>query len=479
MPSFSSKINRHPYILFFLFSILLCLSRSWEGVLDGDSMWYTILAQGVAENGFWDILYYRGKPFFDHPPLGIWLIALLFKVFGVSVYVAKFMNALALFGTTALIYKIGKYLKDENCGVIAGIIFLLTPQVIQLTGKIKLDMPLVFFSTLAMYGVILGSIISRRYYWLFGLGTALALLTKGVVGLAPVPVAFLSLILLKKWRDLFSLHFIIGLSLIVLIPLPWVLLVLSRLGTAPFIIYWHDHVQYAALLGRGEDRLPGFWYFAGVILTRGAPWSWVGIVTIFLLAKRWFKNGLDNSVFLVSWVVMIYLGYSIPKFKYSYYIFPIYPPLSVLAAFLLSKFASKEVVIKYSYVACAAVAFIISVFPVPLRLERSQGIVSILPAIIKAYEEKGLLKIGMIDVHPTDENNTYQLVAMNINPGIVVRSLTKSAWKSRLKLENDDNFDLVIINKRSMTGFRRELRRLRPIAFSNEYELFERLGERE
>ena len=471
--------NSHPYILFFLFSILLCLSRAWEGVLDGDSMWYTILARGVVESGDWGILYYRGKPFFDHPPLGIWLIALLFKLFGTSVYVAKLMNALALFGTTTLIYRLGRRIKDENVGVIAAIIFLLTPQVIQLTGKIKLDMPLIFFSTLAMYGVILGAVASRRYYWLFGIGTALALLTKGIVGFAPIPITVFSLILLKKWRDLISIHFIIGLILVVLIPLPWIVYLFLKLGTAPFIVYWNDHIQYAALLGRGEENLPGFWYFAGVLLTRGAPWTWVGLVTIFLLAKRWLRDGLDNSVFLLGWILILYLGYSIPKFKYSYYISPIYPPISILAALSLTRFISKEVVIKYSYVASIVIAFVISVFPVPLRLERSRGIVSILPAIQKQYGEHESLKIGVIDLHPTDENNTYQLIAMNIDPRIVVKPVTKSAWRSRLKREAEDDFNIVIIHKKSLDGFRYDLRGLKRVAFSNEYALFVKRVERE
>lgn len=474
MPPFSTRLFNtryaYPSILFLLFALLLGMSRAWEGVLDGDSMWYTILARGVVESGNWVVLSYRGEPWFDHPPLAIWILAILFHLFGSSVYVAKLMNTLSLFGVLFFTYKIGKTLKNEVTGLLAAVALIFTPHIIQLSGRIKLDMPLIFFSTLAIYTALKATTDSRKYYWVFGVATGAAILTKGVVGFAPLAVVFVSLVILRRWGDIFSLHFIGSLFALVIIPFSWVLAVISKLGTSPFVHYWRDHVLNAAVLGKGEANLPGFWYFSKIVLTHGIPWTLIALIGIYFLVRRWSKVGIDNTIFLVSWVVIIYLGYSIPKFKYAYYILPIYPPLAILSAITLSKYftkaKAKDRIINYSYYSLGLIAFVITVFPITVRLERSEGVVPLIPVISEKYTMNKGLTVGVLDFQRMEENNTYQLIALNIDQKIKVKRID-----TKELLSNLDTNDLVLLPNDSWERVRSEAKAYREIAFSDKYTL--------
>jgi 4-amino-4-deoxy-L-arabinose transferase-like glycosyltransferase len=64
---------------------------------------------------------------FVHPPFQIYLLAFLFKLFGVSILVGKLLPLIASSLSVYLIYLIGTELYKEKVGIFSAIIFLLTP----------------------------------------------------------------------------------------------------------------------------------------------------------------------------------------------------------------------------------------------------------------------------------------------------------------------------------------------------------------
>ena len=65
--------------------------------------------------------------FFAHPPFQIYVLAFMFKVFGISFLVGKFLSLVASTLSVFLIYLILKELYDEKSGFFAALIFLITP----------------------------------------------------------------------------------------------------------------------------------------------------------------------------------------------------------------------------------------------------------------------------------------------------------------------------------------------------------------
>ena len=65
--------------------------------------------------------------FFAHPPLQVYTLAILFKVFGISFLVGKSLTLITSSLCVFLLYLITKELYDERSGFIVAIIFIITP----------------------------------------------------------------------------------------------------------------------------------------------------------------------------------------------------------------------------------------------------------------------------------------------------------------------------------------------------------------
>lgn len=65
--------------------------------------------------------------FFAHPPLQIYFLAFMFKIFGTSFLVGKLLSLITSTLSVFLIYLILKELYDEKSGFLAALIFLITP----------------------------------------------------------------------------------------------------------------------------------------------------------------------------------------------------------------------------------------------------------------------------------------------------------------------------------------------------------------
>src|SRR5438093_1351354 len=72
-----------------LLATAILAGRLAEGDLIGDPVIYAAVAKSMLVRGEWGTQYLAGQPFFDKPPLVVWLAALSFKLFGVSTWSAR------------------------------------------------------------------------------------------------------------------------------------------------------------------------------------------------------------------------------------------------------------------------------------------------------------------------------------------------------------------------------------------------------
>ena len=129
-------------------------------------------------------------PFWEKPPLFIWMQALCMQLFGVGDFAARLPNALAGIITICLLFNIGSKIKDIRLGFIWAIVYLgtLLPTIYFKSGIIDPIFNLFIFAGLYQYSKLLNPdnrTNIRRIIWTLSgaILIGLAVLTKGPVAI--------------------------------------------------------------------------------------------------------------------------------------------------------------------------------------------------------------------------------------------------------------------------------------------------------
>jgi len=173
---------------------LLYLFRLSEAQMKMDAMTYGVLAKHILSTGDWRVLHYTPSAmgdFFMHPPLGIWLTAIAFKLFGVSVVTARVFASVFALGTLLLLLYWGRRYGSPWRGFVAAFVCMTSISFLKFTADLFLDGPLAFFLVAGSLCALRLIETPRAFLPAAGLGvfTAAALMTKGAVGLS-LPLAF-------------------------------------------------------------------------------------------------------------------------------------------------------------------------------------------------------------------------------------------------------------------------------------------------
>ena len=85
----------------------------------------------------------------NQPPLGFYLEAAVFQVFGLSLFVGQILVALFGLGTVVVVYFLGKELYGKTTGLFAAALFALSPWQLILSRSFLIDAQCLFLSCFA------------------------------------------------------------------------------------------------------------------------------------------------------------------------------------------------------------------------------------------------------------------------------------------------------------------------------------------
>jgi 4-amino-4-deoxy-L-arabinose transferase-like glycosyltransferase len=275
--------------------------------------------------------------YLEKPPLCYWATALSFKIFGENEFSSRLFVALCAWGCILLVYRMGTFFHDEKTGLYsAGV--LSTFLYHSILGKINiLDIPLTFFvclATWAGYRYFAGEGQRKGWLYLLYVSSALAFLTKGLIGIAfPFAITILWLSISKRWGDILRLFSPAGVILFLLISCPWIILVQKANKDFLWFFFIQEHfLRYTTTLhGRNHTVL----LYIPVVLLGTLPWS------AFLLKA--LKENVGKRVppfkaaerqFLLTWIFFIFIFFSISSSKLIPYIAPIFLPVAILMGHL-------------------------------------------------------------------------------------------------------------------------------------------------
>ena len=275
-----------------------------------------------------------------------WLLQISYSSLGVDEFAARLPSALAFLGSVLLTYELGRRMFDAATGLLAGLIAASTLELVKLGHAATPDSMLLFFVLLYFWAFWRGSEGGGRGWYLpCGAASALAMLTKGPVGLA-IPAAIVGAYFLwhRELRRMLDRRMIGGVLVWIFVAVPWYALVTAETkGEWTTAFFMKEH------LGRSAEPMEnhgGPWvYYLGAAVLFSAPWSSFLVAT---LKDAWNRARIDGPErravrFLVIWVAVVFAAFTPLATKLPHYIAPAYPALAILTASYLVRWMRGDI----------------------------------------------------------------------------------------------------------------------------------------
>ncbi len=333
--------SRLPYLLLAAACCLLFFWRLGEVPLIGlDEGLYAETSREMLASGDYVVPTCNGGPFYDKPPLAYWLQAVSMRVFGVNSFAVRLPSAVAELMLVALTVFLGTRLFGSRSGLLAGFALASSLMAVGLARMAVLDAAFALCITASLGAFLLPYLKTggSSWYILFWMAMGLSAMVKGPAGpVVIVATVFFFLILRGDLRGVLRTMPIPGIPLAMAIALPWYVLVNHSTGgefAREFLI--HHNLQRA--LGQDFQHNMPFWAYLPIWLVGFFPWSVFLPAALMQSRKHEMaktrKEAQGASAFLLVWMGVIFVVFSIFRSKLPAYIFPIYPASALLVGLL-------------------------------------------------------------------------------------------------------------------------------------------------
>lgn len=340
-----------------LLALSLALAASWFGTLDyrklikSDEGRYAEIAREMAASGDWVTPRYNGVKYFEKPVLLYWATAAAFRLFGENEWTARLWVGLTGFAAIVLAFLAGKALFGMRAGILAAAVLASSPLWV-LAGHLNTtDMGVAFFLHGALCSFLLAhragipAALSRRYMLACWAAMALAVLSKGLIGVVLPALALAAYLGVARDPGLLGrLHIGKGLLLFLAIAVPWYAAVSLRNPEFPGFFFIHEHFgRYTTV--EGYNRSGPWWFFAGILAAGMLPWTLI-VPAAFAPAMREIgmaapAGAVRPRLMLALWTLSILLFFSVSRSKLPGYIVPVLPAMAMLCGAALTGMSRK------------------------------------------------------------------------------------------------------------------------------------------
>lgn len=294
-----------------------------------------------------------GDPYWNKPPLIHWLIALSYKLFGVSEGTTRLVPALLSASSVPLLYLIARELFSLSTATGSSLVYLTLLPIARHGRVAMLDGAITCWFCFGVWCLLRGK---KHHSWLLGVGIALGLicLTKGIMmGVLLGGIIFIFTV----WDHpkLLSSYYLWGGILLGIAPaIAWYLLQ-----------YWHYGEQFLGI-NLGTQTFKRIWspisnvsappwYYLLEILKYSLPWL------IFLprgVKLAWSNRHLSWGKLTLVWGGIYLLAISLMQTKLPWYVIPLYPALSLIVGSSLEEIRQRKTPIYFEQISLSLVALL-------------------------------------------------------------------------------------------------------------------------
>jgi 4-amino-4-deoxy-L-arabinose transferase-like glycosyltransferase len=292
--------------------------------------WITPATQGDTLEG--------GKPVLYH-----WLVALLGWMRGFDEVTARAPSAAAALALAIVLYLWLRRVGDDRSGLVGALVFVTSLQVMSLARCAHVDMLFAVWIALSYYLFFLGyheESHRRRWFLLSYVTLALAVMTKGPVGLALVVVGIGTFLLVRgELRLLGKMELVRGALIFLALAAPWYVAVAIKTHGGFLVQFFVQQNLARFFTTRTGSLHPSkadpWWFYGPQLLLATLPWTPIVLGALVDRASTLWKRHKVTSeeaatALATAWFAAGLFLLSLSKGKRFDYVLPLLPSLALL-----------------------------------------------------------------------------------------------------------------------------------------------------
>jgi 4-amino-4-deoxy-L-arabinose transferase-like glycosyltransferase len=350
--------------------VLLYTVGSYVDVMEVDAAQYASISQEMLQTGEFLQVHHRYQDYLDKPPLLFWLSSISFWLFGISSFTYKIpsilFSLLGIFST----YKLGKKLYNEETGRLSSLVLGSCQAMILINNDVRTDTMLTGALIFALWQWVLYFDQKKWGNLILGsVGVALAMLSKGPIGLMLPVLALGSEIAIKgQWKKIIDPKLLVAVFLVAVILVPMCYGLYQQHGTGGLKFYFWTQ-SFGRLTGENVwVNNEGPFFFIETFLWSFLPWTLLGGCAIF---QRYFfllRDGSDSrkerEYFTIGGITLVFLAMSLSKYKLQHYVFITFPLIAILTAHFMVGIKMNRIWNPIQNVIAGLIIFLISVLSI-------------------------------------------------------------------------------------------------------------------
>ncbi|MGM3306400.1 ArnT family glycosyltransferase [Anabaena sp. WFMT] len=305
---------------------LLLFSSGENSLMAHDEALYARRARLMFESGDWIAPWGNAH---HKTPGFYWLIAIFYKLFGVSDISARIPSMIAGILSIFVIYEITKIVLDQKLAYLASAILSVTFLWLQYCRLATPDVPMILLVLIAIYSLLQAELYPKFrsiYGFISGVSLALCFLLRSFMILLPI-TALLPYLIWEhpRHRHLTNPMLSVG-ALVGLIPtVVWLWLNWLRYSGDS----WGQLLGFVVQLGSREQNGNNILFYFWNLPLKSFPWSGFAILGLILV----IRNPIPRyQLLLVGFPLILFTEISLFSTRLSHYSLCLYPFIAIFAA---------------------------------------------------------------------------------------------------------------------------------------------------
>ncbi len=321
------------------------LAARYIPLTDPDEGLHAAVAQEMVEKGDWIVPRLQGQLFPDKPILYFWAVAASLKVFGMSEAAVRLPGLLFGMLGTLTTAAIAWRMAGRRTGLMAGVFYasmVLPAALVQLPTHDVALVPWVNLALLCFWESDRGRSQWRDWAWTGAAGVVLglAILTKGLAGVALVGIAYGGyLVVSRRLRFIHCIRAVVALTVATAIG-SWWYLAMEHANPGYLRYYFIDRHVLGFLTDSQPHGLEPWWYYLPALIVGGLPWiAYLPVLVQDAVSRRRNRTpaatdarGNRYLLLLGCWFVGCTFFLMVARSKFITYIWPVLPATAILAA---------------------------------------------------------------------------------------------------------------------------------------------------